>query len=74
VGGMRQLTEIQQVVDGGVADAVSMCRPLIMDQRIVQKFRQGKAAASKCTSCNGCIEWMQKQDIHCVFNKKLIEN
>jgi 2,4-dienoyl-CoA reductase-like NADH-dependent reductase (Old Yellow Enzyme family) len=71
VGGMRQLTEIEQVVDGGVADAVSMCRPVIMDQHIVRKFRQGIAAESKCTSCNGCIAEMQKQNLHCVFNKKL---
>ncbi len=74
VGGMRQLSEIRQVVDGGIADAVSMCRPVIMDQHIVRKFRQGLAEASKCTSCNGCIEWMQKQDIHCVFNKKLTQD
>ncbi len=74
VGGMRQLEEIRQVVDGGIADAVSMCRPFIMDQHIVQKFHQGKADNSKCTSCNLCIAEMQKQTIHCVFNKKLIEN
>jgi 2,4-dienoyl-CoA reductase-like NADH-dependent reductase (Old Yellow Enzyme family) len=60
-------------VEGGIADAVSMCRPFIMDQRIVQKFRLGTTAASKCTSCNGCIGEMQKQNIHCVFNKKLIQ-
>jgi 2,4-dienoyl-CoA reductase-like NADH-dependent reductase (Old Yellow Enzyme family) len=73
VGGMRQLEDIWQVVDGGTADAVSMCRPFIMDQHIVQKFHQGIATASKCTSCNGCIAEMQKQDIHCIFNKKLIQ-
>jgi 2,4-dienoyl-CoA reductase-like NADH-dependent reductase (Old Yellow Enzyme family) len=74
VGGMRQLAEIKKVVDGGIADAVSMCRPFIMDQHIVQKFHQGKADSSQCTSCNGCIEWMQKQKLHCVFKEKLIEN
>jgi len=74
VGGMRQLAEIEKVVDGGVADAVSMCRPIIMDQHIVRKFHQGKATESKCTSCNGCIAEMQKQNLHCIFNKKLIEN
>jgi 2,4-dienoyl-CoA reductase-like NADH-dependent reductase (Old Yellow Enzyme family) len=74
VGGMRQLEDIKQVVDGGIADAVSMCRPFIMDQHIVQKFHRGKATASKCTSCNGCIAEMQKQNLRCIFNKKLIEN
>ncbi len=74
VGGMRKLDEIRQVVDGGIADAVSMCRPFIMDQHIVRKFHQRLADSSKCNSCNGCIAWMQKQDIHCVFNEKLIQD
>jgi 2,4-dienoyl-CoA reductase-like NADH-dependent reductase (Old Yellow Enzyme family) len=73
VGGMRQLADIRQVVDGGIADAVSMCRPFIMDQHIVQKFHQGTANASKCTSCNSCIAEMHKQNIHCVFNERLIQ-
>ena len=72
VGGMRKLEEISEVVEGGIADAVSMCRPFIMDQHIVHKFRQGLVESSACNSCNGCIEWMHKQDIHCIYNEKLI--
>jgi 2,4-dienoyl-CoA reductase-like NADH-dependent reductase (Old Yellow Enzyme family) len=72
VGGMRELKEISEIVNGGIADAVSMCRPFIMDQHIIQKFHQGSAERSTCNSCNGCIEWMHKQDIHCIFNEKLI--
>ena len=74
VGGMRQLMDIQQVVDKGTADAVSMCRPFIMDQHIVKKFRLGLTDRSECTSCNRCIDEMHKQNIHCIFNEKLIQN
>jgi 2,4-dienoyl-CoA reductase-like NADH-dependent reductase (Old Yellow Enzyme family) len=73
VGGMRRLAEIQQVVDEGTADAVSMCRPFIMDQHIVKKFRLGLTESSNCTSCNLCIEEMHKQNIHCIFNQTLIQ-
>ncbi len=74
VGGMRKLDDIRQVVDGGIADAVSMCRPIIMDQNIVRKFRLGLADSSKCSSCNACRELMHKQEIRCVFNEKLIQD
>lgn len=72
VGGMRELMDMQRIVDGGTADAVSMCRPFIMDQHIVRKFRQGSAVKSGCTSCNACIKEMQSRNIHCIFNEKLI--
>lgn len=74
VGGMRRLTEIQPVVEKGIADAVSMCRPFIMDQHIVKKFRLGLVETSDCISCNRCIEEMHKQNIHCVFNPGLIHS
>jgi 2,4-dienoyl-CoA reductase-like NADH-dependent reductase (Old Yellow Enzyme family) len=74
VGGMRCLTDIRQVIEKGTADAVSMCRPFIMDQHIVRKFRLGLAQTSKCTSCNRCIEEMHKQNLHCVFNQGLIHS
>jgi 2,4-dienoyl-CoA reductase-like NADH-dependent reductase (Old Yellow Enzyme family) len=73
VGGMRRLAEIQQVVDEGTADAVSMCRPFIMDQHIVKKFRLGLTESSNCTSCNRCIEEMHSQNIRCIFNQSLIQ-
>lgn len=69
VGGIRQLADIRQVVDGGVADAVSMCRPFIMDPHIVRKFLLGVTESSNCTSCNRCIEEMHRRNIHCIFNQ-----
>ncbi|HSW58269.1 MAG TPA: NADH:flavin oxidoreductase [Dehalococcoidales bacterium] len=72
VGGMRELADIRDVVDGGLADAVSMCRPFIMDQHLVQKFRLGLISKSDCTSCNQCIQAMHHGKLHCVFNEGLI--
>jgi len=72
VGGMRNLSEVEKVVDDGIADAISMCRPFIMDQHIVRKFREGSSEKSLCTSCNKCIETMLERNLHCTFNKELI--
>jgi 2,4-dienoyl-CoA reductase-like NADH-dependent reductase (Old Yellow Enzyme family) len=54
VGGMRKLQDMEQVVRDNLADAVSMCRPFIMDPYIVKKFHEGAAGGSGCNSCNGC--------------------
>jgi 2,4-dienoyl-CoA reductase-like NADH-dependent reductase (Old Yellow Enzyme family) len=74
VGGMRELADIRNVVEGGLADAVSMCRPFIMDQHIVQKFRLGLSSKSNCNSCNNCIKEMHNQNLHCVFNDTLLHS
>jgi 2,4-dienoyl-CoA reductase-like NADH-dependent reductase (Old Yellow Enzyme family) len=73
VGGMRYLPEIEKIVDDGFADAVSMCRPFIMDQHIVRKFREGSVERSLCTSCNNCVQEMQARNLHCTFNAGLIK-
>lgn len=72
VGGMRELADIRDVVEDDLADAVSMCRPFIMDQHIVKKFRLGSISRSDCTSCNKCIQEMHNRSLHCVFNEGLL--
>jgi len=72
VGGMRHLSEMKNIVDGNIADAISMCRPFIMDQHIVRKFREGSSGKSLCTSCNSCIRTMLDRNLHCTFNSGLI--
>ena len=67
VGGMRALKDMQVVLDEGIADAVSMCRPFIMDPHIVRKFHEGSTDKSECNSCNGCLRLTQKGDKRCVL-------
>jgi 2,4-dienoyl-CoA reductase-like NADH-dependent reductase (Old Yellow Enzyme family) len=74
VGGMRRLADMAKIIEDGTAAAVSMCRPFIMDQHIVRKFRLGEIQGSDCVSCNGCIDEMHKQNLHCVFKDKLVQD
>ena len=68
VGGIRKLSDMKAVVEEGVADAVSMCRPFIMDPYLVKKIRQGSTENSECTSCNGCIGRRKNPDLlECVL-------
>ena len=68
VGGMRQLKDIEQVLKEDIADAVSMCRPFVMDRYIVKKFHDGVATISACTSCNGCIG-LNRTTLRCVLTR-----
>jgi 2,4-dienoyl-CoA reductase-like NADH-dependent reductase (Old Yellow Enzyme family) len=68
VGGMRDLKDMQTVLDDGIADAVSFCRPFIQDPSIISKFKKGETTRSACTSCNECLEEMIHGNIHCVLN------
>ncbi len=66
VGGMRSLKDMQQVIDNGVADAVSMCRPFIMNPHLVRDLRHGMSSGSECTSCNACMATMREGRLRCV--------
>jgi len=68
VGGMRQLKDMQAVLDESVADAVSFCRPFIQDPHIVARFRKGEVDGSICNSCNECGERMIEGRFGCVLN------
>jgi 2,4-dienoyl-CoA reductase-like NADH-dependent reductase (Old Yellow Enzyme family) len=68
VGGMRKLTDMQAVIEEGTADAVSMCRPFIMDPHLVKNLRVGVSDSSQCTSCNGCSGAQRKPgELKCVL-------
>jgi 2,4-dienoyl-CoA reductase-like NADH-dependent reductase (Old Yellow Enzyme family) len=64
VGGFRELKDIEQVLEEGITDAVSMCRPFVMDPYLVKKFREGTATKSKCISCGGC-SGMKRTGLKC---------
>ena len=55
VGGMRKVDHMEKVLNDGVADFISMSRPFIKEPGIVNRIREGKAAAATCVSCNKCF-------------------
>lgn len=67
VGGMRYLGDMKDVLDKGIADAVSMCRPFLNDPLLVQKFQNDEIAATECNSCNECLGLMRNGNIGCVL-------
>jgi 2,4-dienoyl-CoA reductase-like NADH-dependent reductase (Old Yellow Enzyme family) len=55
VGGMRRVSNMEEVLQNDYADFISMSRPFIREPLLVKKFREGKADQVQCVSCNKCF-------------------
>ena len=55
VGGMRKVSHMEEILNGGFADFISMSRPFIREPNIVNRIREGKADSVACVSCNKCF-------------------
>ncbi|MGD9029035.1 MAG: NADH:flavin oxidoreductase [Anaerolineae bacterium] len=54
VGGLRTRTVMEEVLQSGDADFISLCRPLICEPDLPKRLREGLQARAACTSCNQC--------------------
>lgn len=55
-GGFQTASVIRAAIAGGDCDAVSMARPLVANNDLVEQFRAGADRAAKpCTYCNKCL-------------------
>ncbi|MDR3560275.1 MAG: NADH:flavin oxidoreductase [Negativicutes bacterium] len=67
VGGLRSLAVMEDVVSSGVADMVSLSRPLVKEPDLVTRLLSGQAKAT-CVSCNACFNpaglqcWLPKKE------------
>ena len=66
VGGVAGTRDIEEALAGGM-DAVSMCRPLILEPGLVRKFREGKQSQAKCIKCNYCLVGIERHPLRCYY-------
>lgn len=72
VGGVRSLQGINQILEKGDADLVSMARPFIREPGLIQRWRRGDTKKAKCISCNQCFgAAVSGQGVHCVVERRL---
>jgi 2,4-dienoyl-CoA reductase-like NADH-dependent reductase (Old Yellow Enzyme family) len=75
VGGNRSYETAQQIVDNGIADYISLCRPLIREPGLINRWRSGNLAKSACLSDNKCFgPIMAGKGLFCVMDQKKIFN
>ena len=55
VGGIRTKAMMEEIIEAGHADFLSMSRPFIREPSIVKKMKEGTADAVACESCNRCL-------------------
>ncbi len=65
VGGMRSQSIMEDVLQKGEADLISIARPLIREPDLPKKFEAGKEKAD-CISCNGCMDFQNLGVVKCI--------
>ena len=61
VGGLRSKNVMEGVLNEGVADFVSICRPLINEPNFPNLMREGVSIKSGCLSSNNC--WAKEMGV-----------
>jgi 2,4-dienoyl-CoA reductase-like NADH-dependent reductase (Old Yellow Enzyme family) len=66
VGGVRSFEWASRIVSEGIADYVSLSRPLIREPGLVKRWEMGDRADSTCISDNGCFNpGLKGEGIYC---------
>jgi 2,4-dienoyl-CoA reductase-like NADH-dependent reductase (Old Yellow Enzyme family) len=73
MGGIRNPIFAEKVLQEKTADFISMCRPLIYEPDLPNRWYSGDISPAKCISCNGCFMSMQLGPVYCVTKKRLEE-
>jgi 2,4-dienoyl-CoA reductase-like NADH-dependent reductase (Old Yellow Enzyme family) len=67
VGGMRSLGRMEAILAAGEADYFAICRPLIREPDLPQRWRDGDRRRADCISCRGCFKpTMRGNGVKCV--------
>jgi len=74
VGGNRSFQVAERIVNEGVADYISLCRPLIREPDLVNRWKSGDLSKAACVSDNMCFEPAMKGDgIYCLTEEREIK-
>ncbi|MFX1376308.1 MAG: NADH:flavin oxidoreductase [Promethearchaeota archaeon] len=71
VGGIKNPISAEKILNDNHADFISMCRPLIYEPDLPNRWKNGDITPAKCISCNSCLEVMRKGPVYCVTKENL---
>jgi 2,4-dienoyl-CoA reductase-like NADH-dependent reductase (Old Yellow Enzyme family) len=55
VGGIHSFGVAEHLVSDGVTDCISICRPLIREPNLINRWKAGDTAPPTCVYCDGCF-------------------
>jgi 2,4-dienoyl-CoA reductase-like NADH-dependent reductase (Old Yellow Enzyme family) len=70
VGGMTDPSEMEDAIENGDADYISLSRALINNPKFPSKLRDGSREPSKCLHCNLCLFCVLMEPLRCYYGKK----
>ena len=75
VGGIRSYSVAERLVDKGTADYISLCRPLIREPHLINRWKRGDTRKATCLSDNLCFKPTRAgQGLYCVVEKNGTKN
>ncbi|MBM4322100.1 MAG: NADH:flavin oxidoreductase [Deltaproteobacteria bacterium] len=71
VGGIRSFAVAEKLVEDGIADYISMCRPFIREPDLINRWKRGDWRRAECKSDNLCFKpGMDGEGIYCVVKSR----
>ncbi len=71
VGGIRTIETAERLVASEAADYISLCRPLIREPALVNRWKSGDRRAALCISDSGCFKpGFQGKGVQCVVAER----
>jgi len=71
VGGIRTYAVAESLVQQGIADFISLSRPLIREPHLVKRWHEGDMSSATCIHCNQCFGPARTgEGIYCVAEYK----
>jgi len=71
VGGLRTFELMEEIVQKGESDFISLSRPLIREPGLINDWKRGDRHRAKCISCNQCLEGLRVgESLRCIQEEK----
>ncbi len=70
VGGLTDPAAMEQIVQSGDADYISLCRALVAEPHFPRTLRDGRREPSKCIHCNLCLAYISTAPLRCYRGKR----
>ena len=74
VGGMIDPAFMEETIQSGEADYISLSRALITDPNFPNKIREGNRELSRCIHCNLCLFYLATRSVRCYQGKRMKSN
>lgn len=71
VGGIRSIEVAEELTAKGLADCISLSRPLIREPGLVKRWQAGDRRKAECISCNGCFgPAVEGKGLYCIVQNE----